>query len=190
MMGPMRAMVRGPCDGCKGQGKMVETVCPTCDGKKFRTEERVIEAVIRPGARPGEVLRFPNECSDQEEYDEPGDFHIVLQEADEDIRFRRMAPTSDDLTVRTTISLENALLGCKEKMDGHPGHQQGIVVDIPAGVQNGETFVVDGEGLPGIGVGAPGGKGKLFVTVEVRASVAEKAALLRGAEAIRALFRV
>jgi len=84
------------------------------------------------------------------------------------------------------ISLENALLGCKEKMEGHPGHPQGIVVDIPAGVQNGETFVVEGEGMPA----APGGKGKLFVTVEVRASAAEKAALLRGAEAIRALFRV
>ena len=185
MMGPMRMINQGPCDECHMRGRIIEKECGECKGRKFQTEEKGLDVIIQPGMRPGEVIRFPKECSDQEEYEEPGDVHIVLQEADEDCRFRRVTAVADDLIVRTTISLENALLGCKEKMEGHPGHPQGLVVEIPAGVQNGENFAIEGEGLPR----KEGGRGKLVVVVEVRASDAEKGALRKNADTIRSIFR-
>jgi DnaJ-class molecular chaperone len=188
MMGPMQAMVRGPCEACGTTGKRVETVCGDCGGRKLRAEKKEIDVVIEPGSRPGDTICFPRACSDHENFAEAGDVVFVLQEADEDGRFSRLAPTGDDLAVRTTISLENALLGCKETMQGHPGHPQGLVIEIPVGVQNGESFVVEGEGLPVKG-GDGAKRGKLFVTVQVRPTAAEKEALVRGAAVLQLLFR-
>ena len=184
MMGPgMNVLMRGPCDVCLGEGKRVASACKTCSGKKTKTHEKVLDFKIEPGMRPGEVLRFPNECSDQVEFMEPGDVHIHLQEADEDIRFKRHG-SSDDLAVKTQVGLKDALLGCKERMDGHPAHPQGLVVDIPLGVQNGEVIRIEGEGMPRKG----GGRGALHVTVFVVASNAEKELLGKGREALEKMF--
>jgi DnaJ family protein A protein 2 len=186
MMGPgMNVLMRGPCDKCAGEGKWVASVCKSCSGKKTKTQEKALDFKIEPGMRPGEVLRFLNECSDQVEFVEPGDVHINLQEADEDIRFKRLNG-GDDLQASTRIGLKEALLGCKERMDTHPGHPQGLTIDIPAGVQNGEVLRIDGEGMPRRG----GGRGALHVTIHVVASDAEKAALAKHRESIERVFSV
>ena len=137
---------------------------------------------IEPGMRPGEVLKFLNECSDQVEYIEPGDVHIHLQEADEAVRFKRVG--ADDLQATTQIGLKDALLGCKEKFDTHPAHPQGLIVEIPVGVQNGDVIHIEGEGMPR----KVGGRGKLHVTVQVVASAAEKEMLVKGRSVIEGLF--
>lgn len=186
MMGPgMMGVMRGACRQCEGNGRRPQRMCGTCGGTKFRTEEKTLEVTIEPGMLPGEVIRFPRECSDQHEYAEAGDVHIVLQEADEEIRFRRHpGQHRDDLTVTTSIRLQDALLGCTERMEGHPGYPQGLVVEIPAGIQNKEKLEIAGRGMPRRG----GGRGALHVLVEVKASEEERAALRRSAEAIRAVF--
>jgi len=184
MMGPgMNVMMRGPCDVCSGEGKRVASACKSCAGKKFKTHEKAFDFRIEPGMRPGEVLRFPNECSDQLEYSEPGDVHIHLQEADETIRFRRVGST-DDLQASTTIHLKDSLLGCKERFDTHPGHPQGLVIDIPVGVQHGDVITVVGEGMPRRG----GGRGNLLVTVSLVATDEEKKLLVSGREHLEKMF--
>jgi DnaJ family protein A protein 2 len=183
MMGPMQAVSHGPCRDCSGEGRRVASVCAECNGKKFVSQEKVLEIGVLPGMRPKEVLVFEKECSDQHEYAEAGDVHIVLQEADEDIRFKRMSGT-DDLVAGTTIGLRDALLGCSEKMEGHPAYPQGIVVDIPVGVQNGEVVVIAGEGMPRKG----GGRGDLRLSVSVRPTDAEKSMLKSSKEKIMEVF--
>ena len=183
MMGPgMNVLMRGPCDACSGEGKRVASACKTCSGKKTVTQEKGLDVKIEPGMRPGEVLKFLNECSDQVEYIEPGDVHIHLQEADEAVRFKRVG--ADDLQATTQIGLKDALLGCKEKFDTHPAHPQGLIVEIPVGVQNGDVIHIEGEGMPR----KVGGRGKLHVTVQVVASAAEKEMLVKGRSVIEGLF--
>ena len=187
MMGPgMNVLMRGPCDACGGEGKRVASACKSCAGKKCKNQEKALDFKIEPGMRPGEVIRFANECSDQAEFVEPGDVHINLQEADEAIRFKRFNG-GDDLCATTTISLKDALLGCKETMDTHPGHPQGLVLEIPAGVQHGECILVEGEGMPRRGMP---GRGALRVTVSVVPTEAEKRCLVGGAQKIREVFGV
>jgi len=184
MMGPgMHAMMRGPCGDCSGEGKRVGAICKRCNGKKFNAQEKVLDVVCTPGMRPNERIEFVGECSDQHEYATPGDVHIVLQEADEDIRFKRIQGT-DDLEASTTVGLKDALLGCSEKMDTHPAHPQGLVIEIPVGIQHGDTMVIDGEGMPRRG----GGRGALRVTVSVRTTDAERATLKANKEALQAMF--
>jgi DnaJ family protein A protein 2 len=183
MMGPMRAVTHAPCTDCRGEGKRISLVCKSCNGKKFVTQEKVLEVTIAAGMRPKGVIVFEKECSDQHEYVEAGDVHIVLQEADEENRFKRIAGT-DDLQVATTIGLRDSLLGCTERLAGHPGHPQGLPIDIPVGVQNGETIVIAGEGMPR----KEGGRGDLRLLVSVRATDAEKSVLKAGREKLLEVF--
>ncbi len=184
MMGPgMQGMMRGPCGDCSGEGKKVSATCKACNGKKFVAQEKILDVVCTPGMRPHERIEFVGECSDQHEYAAPGDVHIVLQEADEDIRFKRIHGT-DDLAATTTIGLKDALLGCSEKMETHPAHPQGLVVEIPVGIQHGDTIVIDGEGMPKKG----GGRGALRIGVSVRATNAERAVLNSNKDALRLMF--
>jgi DnaJ-class molecular chaperone len=184
MIGPgMNVMMRGPCDGCGGEGKRIAVACGMCNGKKFKAQEKTLDFEIKPGMRPGEVIRFLNECSDQQEFIEAGDVHIHLQEADEALLFRRVKET-DDLQVDVTVSLKESLLGSKQKIESHPGHPQGLLLEIPVGVQHRDVVILVGEGMPSRG----GGRGNLRINVSVVASDAEKAALLANRGALEGIF--
>ena len=184
MIGPgMNVMMRGPCDGCGGEGKRVTVACGMCGGKKFKGHEKTLDFAIKPGMRPGEVIRFLNECSDQVEFVEPGDVHIHLQEADEALSFRRVKET-DDLQVDVTVSLKDSLLGSTQTIQSHPGHPQGLLLEIPVGVQHRDIVTVVGEGMPS----RSGGRGNLRINVSVIASDAEKAKLVANRAALEAVF--
>jgi DnaJ family protein A protein 2 len=183
MMGPMRAVTHAPCTDCRAEGKRISLVCKGCNGKKFVTQEKVLEVSIAAGMRPKEVIVFDKECSDQHEYFEAGDVHIVLQEADEENRFKRIGGT-DDLQAATAIGLRDSLLGCTERLAGHPGHPQGLSIEIPVGIQNGETLLIVGEGMPR----KEGGRGDLRLLVSVRATDAEKSIVKAGREKLLEMF--
>jgi DnaJ-class molecular chaperone len=184
MIGPgMNVMMRGPCDGCGGEGKRVTVACGPCGGKKFKAQEKTLDFAIKPGMRPGEVIRFLNECSDQAEFIEAGDVHIHLQEADETLPFRRVKET-DDLQADITVSLKDSLLGSKHTLVGHPGHPQGLLLEIPVGVQHRDVVIVAGEGMPS----HSGNRGNLRINISVVASDAEKEAVIANRAAVEAMF--
>lgn len=152
--------------------------------------ERKMEIVVEPGMSPGENLIYPNECSDTAEFTEAGDLHIILTEADETGRVQRSIGGKYDLHVETTIRLTDSLLGCTEKIDGHPGYPQGLVVEIPAGIQNMCVITVNGGGLPirNVPGSVAAGKGNLYLRVYVKVSDTEKGVLQQYAEQLRELF--
>lgn len=173
MIGPgMMAQMQRPCEECSTTGKRVSVVCSACAGKKFKAHEKSLSAKILPGMRPGEILVFPNECSDQPEFSESGDVHITIQEADEAIEFRRV-PGTDNLHTTVRITLTSGLLGTTVTVPTHPAHPNGLAIPIPAGTQNGEVLQMLGEGLRQ----KSGGRGVLHVTVLVTVSPAERAIL-------------
>jgi DnaJ family protein A protein 2 len=183
MMGPgMMGVMTGPCSVCSGSGRRIKDVCSACGGNKFKKEEKRLEATIPAGVRPGHVIVFPRECSDTHEFEEAGDVHIILHEADEDIPIKRING-SNNLVANVKVGLAAALLGCSEVVMGHPGHPQGLKVEIPVGVQNGATVWISGEGIPSSPT-----RGDLCLRIAVEASKEELEALARGAEAIRGVF--
>lgn len=177
MLGPgMQTIMRGPCDACKGDGRKVKKVCGECDGARLINQQRKVDVVIEPGMRPGENIIFPRECSDQVEYEEAGDLHIILVDGHvEGVNFIRLATAPDDMGTEVAIGVCDALTGCTVVQQGHPGHPQGLTLEIPAGVQNGEVVKVTGEGMPVRG--GAGRRGDLHVRVKVVMTESEKAAL-------------
>jgi DnaJ family protein A protein 2 len=190
MLGPgMQTIMRGPCEACKGEGRRVKKACGECDGARLINQQRKVDVVIEPGMRPGENIVFSRECSDQIEYDEAGDLHIILVDGHiEGATFTRLVHSPDDMGTDVTIGVCDGLTGCTVVQKGHPGHPEGLTLTIPAGVQNGEIVKVLGEGMPLRG--GAGRHGDLHVRVRVVMTESEKGALAdAGVRAqIRAVF--
>ena len=183
MIGPgMQAVSRGPCGNCVGTGKKATGTCSKCKGGKFSTHEKVLSIDIEPGMNPGDSMTFPNECSDHPEYDQPGDVHIVMREAEEASSFSRIG---DDLMTVVNISLLDSLVGCQRLLQGHPGHPKGLTIVIPLGTLRGDTVTIQGEGMPRRGTAQ---RGNLQVTIAMDLKQEEKDSLIKNSDAIRALF--
>ena len=181
-MGPMIMINEGPCNDCQGEGKKASGNCYICGGKKTRPQEKELSVTIEPGMKPGEVLIFPKECSDDPNYDEAGDVHFVLQEASGDEGWVRRG---DDLETQLTVSFEESLLGCKKTLQGHPGYSQGLEVEIPVGTRNSEVLIMTGKGMPKKGT-KEFGLLRLLITVAVTEK--DREILQRNAPLIQAMF--
>lgn len=183
MIGPgMMASSRAPCGPCGGEGRTVKKVCGGCHGAKFKKEEKILVATVEPGARVGDMLVFERECSDQHEFMEPGDVHIVLREAEEQMGLRR---SGDDLTAVLNVPFRSALLGGKEVLRGHPAHPDGLGIEIPIGSMRGDVVTVAGEGMPRKGSQA---RGNLVITLSVDITDDDKGRLRVNREAIGGLI--
>jgi DnaJ-class molecular chaperone len=183
MMGPgMQMMSRGPCQACSGEGRKPGTPCGTCHGKKFINQEKTLHIRIEPGMKPGETLIFPKECSDNHDYVEAGDVHIILQEADEQLSLKR---EGDALHVNVHINLAESLLGKTITIQDHPGYPAGLEVDIPAGFTNGNVYHVDEKGMPK--KGTPN-FGKLQVHIHIQVSDDEKEKLKASSMILKGIF--
>jgi DnaJ-class molecular chaperone len=183
MFGPgMQAVQRGPCGGCSGEGRKQNGPCNTCRGMKFKTQEKMLSITIEPGMKAGDIIEFRNESSDQHEYEEPSDVHIVLQENDDNLTLTRLG---DDLSTVVSINLASALLGTEYMVQGHPAHPTGLTVAIPAGVMRGDVVTVVGEGMPRRGTAQ---RGNLQVTVSVDVTADDRERLKKGASVLREMF--
>lgn len=185
MMGPgMQMMSRGPCQMCSGEGRKPGNVCGTCHGKKFMNQEKTLNIRIEPGMKPGETLVFPNECSDNHDYVEAGDVHIVLQEADENLSLKR---EGDQLHTNVHLNLSESLLGKTIQISDHPGFPDGLDIQIPAGFTNGNVYHVEDKGMPKKGTAT---FGKLQVHIHIQVSDEEKTKLEGASMILKGIFGV
>lgn len=172
MMGPGMAMETiGPCPQCSGSGKKPGPACWTCSGKCFVSQMKTLDILIEPGMKAGEKLIFKNECSDSQEFAEAGDVHIILGTADEEGPWKRQG---DALCAFIECSLKEGLLGCTKMLQGHPGFPDGYEVVVPLGSMNNQLLKFPGGGMP---VKSTDRKGDAIITLQIRVSEAELAAL-------------
>ncbi len=181
-MGPMVMINEGPCSDCHGEGKKASGNCYICGGKKTMPQEKELSVRIEPGMKAGEILIFPKECSDDPNFDEAGDVHFKLQEADGDDGWVRKG---DDLDTEVSISLQDSLLGCTKILRGHPGYQQGLEIQVPVGTANGEILTVAGKGMPKRGSSE---FGNLHIRVKITVSEKDREILSRNAPLLKAMF--
>jgi DnaJ family protein A protein 2 len=184
MIGPgMIATSRGPCTVCSGNGKTGTKSCDKCKGKKFFKEEKSLDIFIEPGMKAGDEIVFSNECSDDIQYKEPGDVHIVFQEADETIPMTRKG---NDLFTSHTISFSESILGTSYILKNHPKYPNGFTINIPKGILNNETIIISNEGMPV--KGRTKQFGSLHVKIEIQISQKEKNILQEKESELKSIF--
>ena len=183
MFGPgIQAIQRSPCGSCNAEGKVSNGPCGSCRGMKFKTQEKMLTITIEPGMHTGDIIEFRNESSDQHEYEEPSDVHIIIRENDDNLTLTRLG---DDLSTVVNITLQSALIGCEYLVQGHPAHPIGLSVKIPAGTMRGDVVTINGEGMPRRGTTH---RGNLQITVSIDVTNAEREILIKNSDALKSMF--
>lgn len=184
-MGPGMMMdASGPCAPCQGAGKSKGDACSNCKGAKFVKQDKSLELVINKGMKHGDVITFPGESSQQEDWTEAGDVLVEVVAADEDSGWER---AGDNLQHRIGLTLGESLCGKTVKLDGHPGFPDGLYIHIPAGVVNRQEITVEGCGMPR-SVGS--GFGDAILVLTVLATKEERVLLESQKETLQGIFRV
>jgi DnaJ-class molecular chaperone len=181
-MGPMIMQNTGPCLKCSGSGKTKGDACGQCNGSKFIKQDKKLELVVTKGMKSGDIVRFAGESSHVEDYTEPGDVLVELVEADEDHGWERLG---DVLKNRVSLTLGEALCGKVVRLNGHPAHEEGVFIQIPAGVQNRQEIIIEGLGMPRV-IGS--GYGEVVIVLTIMPTKEERAVLETNTDHLRTLF--
>ena len=189
-IGPMVMHTNGPCHKCQGRGEVILEKCKKCDGSGYGSEARSLNFKIIPGMRPGEQFTFSEVCSDNPQFEKPGDVQIVIQEDLDDITyktFKRCGDKLQDLETHVVISLSESLMGCTVRINGHPGYDEGLFCKIPAGSFQNDKYCLNGLGMPI--QGDIGKYGNLYLYIDVSVKPTERSLFMnQGRDLLEPLF--
>ena len=166
-----------PCDRCQGEGKTIETPCPTCAGRGRVRRVREIKVTIPAGVDTGHRLRIAGEGEAGERGGSPGDLYIYLSVKPHAF-FKR---TGNDLILEQAISYTKAALGGSIDV---PTLEGTATLKIPEGTQPGTLFRIKGKGIPYL---RGSGRGDELVRVKIeiptKLTTAQREAIRNLAEA-------
>lgn len=145
------------CPKCGGKGVLVHEVCKRCQGRGTVVESRALEIDIPRGVDTGVTLKVPRAGDASATGGPSGDLYVVVEIEDDPILHRQ----GDDLVYDARINVAEAVLGTRLVVPGVLGD---VEVEVPAGIQPGETIQVRGEGMPRL---KGRGRGDLWVRIDV-----------------------
>jgi DnaJ family protein A protein 2 len=162
-MGPMITVNHTPCRVCNQTGQVCAEKCGPCGGKCTTPSDMNIEARIEPGMQEGDRLTFPRQCSESPQYDEPGDFILVLRYSNSDncgwIR------EGNNLRRDVEISLGESMLGFERKFNEHPSEREIRIAWNTGPLFDGELLRMKGWGMP---IRGSNEHGDALITVKIR----------------------
>jgi molecular chaperone DnaJ len=157
------AHARGPfvlsttCGQCGGEGAVAETPCDDCSGRGENESTRTVKLTVPAGVDTGQTLRLSGQGQAGRLGGPPGHLYVTVEVASDE-QFQR---DGYDLIHELHLSYPQAALGAAVEI---PTLDDPHTLKIPAGVQPGETLVVDGAGVPRLD---GRGRGDLIVAVQV-----------------------
>ena len=146
-MGGMMMQTQGPCEVCMGEGSKTVELCPACDGKKRVNEKKTIDVRIPAGTQAGDTFTFPEACSEVPEFEKAGDLQMTITLADTN-GWKRIGSGGQHLEYEVVLNLAECLMGTRVRLDGHPGYDEGLYVDIPPVSFTNDVFCITGLGMP------------------------------------------
>lgn len=145
-----------PCTSCGGQGRLIDTPCPTCAGIGSVRRPRQVRVRIPQGVRDGQRIRIKGKGGAGANGGPDGDLYVKV-----DVGSHRLFGRSgDNLTITVPITFPEAALGADvvvPTIDDEP-----VTIRVPPGTRSGRTFRIRGRGVEGRKT-----RGDLLVTVEV-----------------------
>ena len=149
------------CPTCHGRGSQATDVCEECEGAGQVEVERIVKINVPGGVDTGQSLRLSGRGQEGSRGGPAGDLYVTVHiERDED--FER---DGFNLLHRLVVSYPQAALGAKLEVPALEEDEDAVqTVKVPSGIQNGETVVVRGAGVPRLN---GRGRGDLICVVEV-----------------------
>jgi molecular chaperone DnaJ len=147
------------CDECGGDGKIPEQPCETCGGSGRVHEERRIRVDVPAGIADSQRIRLSGRGHAGAHGGPAGDLYVVVR-VREDERFIR---DGDDLLTVVDVPAPLAALGTTVEVETL---EEPVPLQIPAGTQPGEEFVLKGHGMPPLHGGRSGNL-RVFANVAI-----------------------
>jgi len=144
------------CPVCGGTGQVIEKPCPTCHGSGRVERRKSLKVKIPPGIENGARLKVPGEGEAGARGAAPGNLYVVVHVKEHEF-FKR---DGHHIICDVPISFPKAALGCEVEV---PTVHGPVLIKIPAGTQNGQTFRLKGKGIHDL----QGGVGDHFVRIKV-----------------------
>ncbi len=186
--GFMQMQHTSPCMNCNGSGVILADKCDTCTGEGKLHEKKNIEVNITPGLNNGDYVILSEACSELTEFDKAGDIHMVIELQDDEHGWKRTGNDGRNLEKELIINLSESLLGCTVELVGHPGYEDGLFIQIPAGSFEGDVYCLTGLGMPIKGNNLE--YGDLIIRIRVRVKMEERKELAtNGKELLKDIFQ-
>jgi molecular chaperone DnaJ len=150
------------CPRCNGDGRINDTPCKRCGGRRRVEKEETISVKIPPGVDDGTKLRIAGKGGQGTDGGPPGDLYVQIRIRPHPIFTRK----ADDIYSKVEISIPEAVLGGKVRVPTVDGT---VNLTIPPGTQNGQKLRLKGRGAPRLE-----GYGRGDHYVEVRVSIPKK----------------
>ncbi len=145
------------CPECQGNGQIFEQNCSKCKGKGQIKGYKKISITIPAGIRDGQTLELSGKGEEGQKGGEPGNLYITIHVASHKY-FKRK---EDDLIYELPLSFTQSALGSEIEI---PTLNSKIALKVPAGVQTGKIFIIDGKGFPHLN---QQGSGDMLIPVRV-----------------------
>jgi len=145
------------CDRCRGEGSIIKSPCPECQGRGRIKVNRNIKVKIPPGVDTGARLRIQGEGEAGERGGRRGDLYILMYVKPHDIFERH----GTDVYCEVPVSFVTATFGGEIEV---PTLEGKVMMKIPAGTQSGKTFRLRGKGIAHL---HDYGKGDALVKIQI-----------------------
>lgn len=145
------------CSRCMGEGKIVSTPCAECRGAGRLRRTRRIKVNVPAGVDEGTQVRLSGEGEAGLRGGEPGTLYVVLSVTPH-AEFERV---EYDILYELGANIAQASLGARVTIPTLDGEME---IEIPAGTQSSDQFVIPGKGVPRL---RGNGRGDMVVRVTV-----------------------
>jgi len=145
------------CRRCEGEGTLYSETCGACRGEGYVREEVTLTIDVPAGIDDGQTLRMEAEGAPSPTGGPRGDLLIDVAVSDHP-EFER---EGDDLHYQLPISFPQATFGDTVQV---PTLEGSVEFEVPKATQSGETFRLEGKGMPRL---RRYGQGDLFVHVQI-----------------------
>lgn len=145
------------CPTCHGEGQMIKDPCPECRGRGRQKKSRRIRVSIPAGVDSGTRLRVSNEGEGGYKGGPNGDLYVEVSVATDE-RFQRQG---EHLISNLKVDYLQLLLGAEVEVETVTSHEN---LQIPKGVQAGDTVKLAGHGLPSL---RGSRRGDIYYQIEV-----------------------
>ena len=145
------------CEICHGTGKVPKEKCHDCRGVGVLEKREEIHIEVPAGISNGEMIRMSN-MGEAVPAGQSGDLYIKINVQTDKVWKRE----GNDLVIKHSIKLSDALLGAKHIVPGLDGD---ITVDVIPGASAGEILRVKGRGVPHIH--EKGKRGDVLIKIDI-----------------------
>ena len=160
------------CPTCGGAGRILKSPCTQCRGQGRTQRTRRIAVKIPAGVDTGSQIRLSAEGEAGVRGGPPGDLYVVLRVKPHP----QLARHEQDVIYELRVNIVQAALGDRIEI---PTLEGPVEISIPAGTQHGQSFRLQGRGMPDVRGGRRGDQYVVAQVVVPKDLNPEQKALLR-----------